>query len=410
MGRVPRSRRFLLVGLVAALAAGPAAASPSTLAGRLGRALAVAHVSSAQSGAVAIDLDTGKPLFSRNGSTPLAPASNEKLTVTFAALSALGPSFRLETDVLGEGSLADGVWHGNLVLKGYGDPTLSSAGLRQLARRVRAAGIARVTGGVIGDESWFDSRRMVAGWKPSFYVEESPPLSALVVDRARTARKVARRPALAAAQLFRRALGGAGVSVAGGATTGIADDDATAIAALASPPLETIVRRMNLESDNFTAEMLLKELGAVRSGVGTSAAGAAIVRQLLDEAGVPLDGVRLVDGSGLSYADRLTANALVSLLQAMWADPTMRLLVVSSLPVAGISGTLADRMRVAPTRGRVVAKTGTTEIASALSGFVQQRVAFAVLQNGHPLAYWWARRAQDRFATVLAQWSAAAAR
>ena len=400
--------RRLILPLAAALAllgAVPAPAATGSLEQRLARALAVPHVSLARSGAAVLDLTTGKPLFVHNGSAAFAPASNEKLTVTFAALSALGPSFRLETDVLGTGAPVAGTWNGDLVLKGYGDPMLSSAGLAVLARQVRAAGIERVTGGIVGDESWFDARRTGPGWKASFFLNESPPLSALVVDRARYGRSISREPALAAALLFRTALRRAGVAVAGPARVGTAGDDGFPLAELDSPPLATIVRRMDLESDNFTAEMLLKELGAVEASVGTSAAGAAVVRRLLADAGVPLAGVRILDGSGLAYTDRLTANALVALLETMWTDATLRPFVVAALPVAGISGTLEDRMRRAPARGAVVAKTGTTSIASALSGFVRDRFVFAVLENGNPLPYWWARVAQDRFATILAGWN-----
>src|SRR5207253_919860 len=98
------------------------------------------------------------------------------------------------------------VFDGTLVLKGNGDPTLSSAGLRALAAQVRGAGIRRVTGGLVGDETWFDARRIVAGWKPSFYIEESPPLSALVVNRGSVGRYVTGSPALAATTAFRDAL------------------------------------------------------------------------------------------------------------------------------------------------------------------------------------------------------------
>jgi D-alanyl-D-alanine carboxypeptidase/D-alanyl-D-alanine-endopeptidase (penicillin-binding protein 4) len=76
---------------------------------------------------------------------------------------------------------------------------------------------------------------------------------------------------------------------------------------------------------------------------------------------------------------------------------------VTSLAVAGISGTLRDRLRRRPTRGRVIAKTGTTRAASALAGFVRRRYVFAILQNGSPVSYWSARAAQDRFVTVLAR-------
>jgi PBP4 family serine-type D-alanyl-D-alanine carboxypeptidase len=159
---------------------------------------------------------------------------------------------------------------------------------------------------------------------------------------------------------------------------------------------------MNTESDNFTAELLLKQLGAVDEGVGSSQAGAKAATRILREAAIPLAGVRLVDGSGLSPRNRLTAAALIGILVAAWHDPVIRPAFVRSLAVAGVNGTLEDRMRRAPTRGAVLAKTGTTSESSALSGYVRNRYAFAVLQNGRPVSLFWARRAQDRFATVLA--------
>ncbi|MGH3131026.1 MAG: D-alanyl-D-alanine carboxypeptidase, partial [Gaiellaceae bacterium] len=143
-------------------------------------------------------------------------------------------------------------------------------------------------------------------------------------------------------------------------------------------------------------------LGAVQSGRGTTAAGAAVVRQVLAAAGIPLGGVRVDDGSGLSLRDRLTADALVTILVAAWDDPLLRGSFLASLAVAGENGTLEHRLRKAPVRGQVFAKTGTTSLASALAGYVTGRYAFAVLQNGPPLSTWWCRQAQDRFVTVLA--------
>jgi len=386
---------------LAAGSAGQTRAAP-TLQQRLARALRVPHVQPAQTGALAVDLSSGKPLFARNAAVPFAPASTEKLPVTFAALSVLGAGFRFETDVLGEGSQEGAVWRGTLVLQGHGDPTLTRADLKTLALELRRLGLRRITGPVLGDESWFDSRRTAPGWKPSFYVNESPPLSALAVDRAHYRGAVSTQPALGAALAFRDALRAAGIAVGGWPTTGRADAEAFPLASVGSPTLATIVRSMDLASDNYTAELLLKELGAVASDRGTTAAGAAVVMKQLAAADVPLAGVRIVDGSGLSLLDRLTPNALVGILEAAWTTPQLRAHFLSSLPVAGVSGTLHDRMRRPPARGNVVAKTGTTSEASALSGFVRGRYVFAVLNNGHPIASWWARVAQDRFATVLA--------
>jgi D-alanyl-D-alanine carboxypeptidase/D-alanyl-D-alanine-endopeptidase (penicillin-binding protein 4) len=159
-------------------------------------------------------------------------------------------------------------------------------------------------------------------------------------------------------------------------------------------------RPITRDSDNFLAEMLLKALGADAGAAGTTAAGGRVVREVLAEAGAPLAGVRIVDGSGLSRLDRLTARSLVALLQAANADRDVRDAFLSSLAVAGVDGTLDDRMDRRPTVGRVIAKTGTTMVASSLSGYVRGRYVFSILQNGG--STWAARAAQDRFVTILA--------
>ena len=174
------------------------------------------------------------------------------------------------------------------------------------------------------------------------------------------------------------------------------------LATTSSAPLARIVAFMNRESDNFTAEILLKQLGAIDEGAGTSAAGAIVVRRVLAAAAIPLTGVRIVDGSGLSPRNRLTAAALIGILVAAWRSPVIHSAFVQSLAVAGVSGTLDHRMERRPARGVVLGKTGTTRESSALSGYVRGRYAFAVLQNGRPVSPFWARRAQDRFAAALA--------
>ena len=398
------ARRLAALGvLVAALAsAAPGSAAGLALPARLSRTLHTPFVSYAASAAVVVDLSTGRVVYAHNAELPLRPASNEKLAVTYAALTALGPAFRIETDVLGEGAQAGARWDGDLVLKGFGDPTLSSADLASLARQVRADGITTVSGRVLGDESWFDTRRTAPGWKASFYINESPPLSALIVNRGLVGRFTSHDPALSAAQLFTKALARAGVHVAGAASLGTADDAAVDLGAVDSPTLESMVHWMDQVSDNFTAEMLVKEIGAVQSGAGTTAAGLGVVRAQLSDAGVPLTGVRLVDGSGLSLLDRVSATELVSLLRVMWSDPTMQPELLAALPLAGRTGTLHDRMRGTAAAGVVRAKTGTTDNSTALSGFVGDRYVFSVLVNGNPVSWTWSRIAEDRFATALA--------
>ena len=398
-------RRLVRLSICAALLAislVPAAMGGRTsLAVKLSAALHSKKVNPAKTGAIVYDLQTGHVVFALHAGQSLHPASNEKIGTTYAALTALGPSFRIETDVLGDGAQDGKKWQGDVILKGYGDPTLSSADLRSLARQVAQDGITRVNGAVIGDESWFDARRVAAGWKHEFYLHESPALSALIVDRGWNGRAET-EPALYAVQLFRRYLVDAGVSVRGPARIGVAPARATALGYVVSPPLSAVIRFMDTYSDNFTAEMLLKQVGAVQRGAGTSNAGAAELRELLSAAGVALPGIRIADGSGLSDLDRWTAAGLADVLRKMWLAPELRRYVTTSLPTAGVTGTLRYRMRSGPAYGLVRAKTGTTDKASALSGYVGNRFVFSIIENGSPVNYRAAVRTQDAFAQVLA--------
>lgn len=399
-------RRIALVGAVLALllGAGVAGAQPgSTLAHRLARALRAPQVPRGLTAAVAIDLRTGKTAYQLHRSRRLAPASNEKLLVTYAALARLGTRFRFHTDVLGQGHGLGRTWHGSLVLKGYGDPTLTTHRLHLLVRQLRGDGIRRVTGNIVGDESFFDRQRIVAGWKSEFEYTESPPLSALTVNRDVYKGHQSSHPALQAAIAFKDMLKASGVKVRGRARVGKAWGSAVPLARATSGSLLGVLKFMDRQSDNYTAEMLLKQLGALREGRGSSAAGASVVRHALRAATIPTQGLRVVDGSGLSTLDRVSARTLAALLQTAYEDQTMRAPFFSALAVSGKSGTLKHRLQEPPMRGHVHAKTGTTDEASALSGYVKRNFVFSVLHNGSPLATWWAKAAEDRFVTVLAR-------
>jgi D-alanyl-D-alanine carboxypeptidase/D-alanyl-D-alanine-endopeptidase (penicillin-binding protein 4) len=351
--------------------------------------------------ALVIDLADGSVVYGHGEDRALRPASVQKLTVAVAVLAAFGPAYRIETELLGDGEQRGGVWVGDLYLKGYGDPSLAGEDLADLARQVRAAGVRMVSGSILGDESFFDARRIAPGWLPRFYIVESPPLSALVVDRARRGGQTSRDPALVAARGLRAALERAGVHVEGPAAVGSAGADAVPLGGVLSEEVSRVLRAMNRGSDNFVAEVLLKGLGARAGTGGTTAGGIEVVEQVLSQLGVPLAGSRLSDGSGLSRNGRLSARSVTALLVAAWNDPELRQNFVNSLAVAGVNGTLEDRLERAPARGRVYAKTGTTRVASSLAGYVGDRYAFAVLMNGRPISWWQARRAQDRFVQLL---------
>ena len=378
-----------------------ATAGTGSIERRIASSLNTPGVAARASTAMAVELPSGRVVFARNADLSLEPASNEKLCVTYAALVELGPSYRFPTQVLGEGRRVGSTWQGRLVLKGFGDPSLTSSDLSRLVGILKRQGIRRVTGGIVGDASYFDSKRVATGWLQAFAGLESPPLLALVVDRAGRDGNLVDDPPLAAAARFDQLLRARGV-IARGATAGRAGVGAETLATIYSEPLSEELEFMDHESDNFTAEMVLKAIGARAIGDGSTAAGAAVTRRDLKLAGVPLEGVRIVDGSGLSRDDRVTARELAALLVVIWDDKTLRTIVRDVLPVAGESGTLEHRLDSAPARGLVRAKTGTTDIASALSGYVGNRFAFVAIENGHPVDPWAARTEQDNFVGVLA--------
>ncbi len=315
---------------------------------QLARALHARHVSPGRTGAIVLDLQTGDTLFAHNPQLPLRPASNEKLATTYAALTALGPSFRIDTDVLGDGQQSGATWQGNLVLKGYGDPALSFAQLNSLARQVA------------GDRDHARERpdprrrelvrhaphraRLEAGLLPprvagALGAHRQPRLDGTVRDEAARADGGAGLPARPAPRGRR--------PCTAGPRSASPRSRRLQLGEVESAPLSGLVRHMDVYSDNFYAEMLLKEVGAVQGSGGSSAAGIAVERRLLGAAGVPLAGVRMVDGSGLSLLDRWTPLGLATLLRTMWQDSDLHPYLVPALPIAGETGTLEHRMRQA---------------------------------------------------------------
>jgi serine-type D-Ala-D-Ala carboxypeptidase/endopeptidase (penicillin-binding protein 4) len=394
------TRALTLASLVLALSAATALAAGGSLDQRLEGTFTVPGIVPATSTAMVVELPSGRVVFERNADLSLEPASNQKLAVTYAALTELGPDYRFPTEVLGEGKRVGDTWQGRLILKGFGDPTLASKHLRRLVNILWRMGIRRVTGGIAGDDSFFDSKRVAGGWLPSFAGLQSPPLSALVVDRAARKGKLVGDPALAAAARFDQLLRARGI-IARGASTRKAGSRASVLATIRSVPLSEVLQYMDHYSDNFTAELMLKAIGAKAVGAGTTVAGAAVTKRDLSAAGIPVAGVTIADGSGLSRDDRVTARELTSLLVKMWNDPMMRPILWASLPVAGESGTLQHRLLDNPKHHLLRAKTGTTDISSALAGFVGHRFAFVAIENGNPVDYWAAHSAEDGVVEAL---------
>jgi D-alanyl-D-alanine carboxypeptidase/D-alanyl-D-alanine-endopeptidase (penicillin-binding protein 4) len=375
-------------------------------------------------GVVVLDAETGQALLNAAGSTPRIPASAAKLVTGAAVLSTLGPQARRETRVV------SGSAPGEIVLVGGGDPRLRTAApapeaypayasLSELAARTAAA-LSRMTlpaGQAVTvrvDDSLFTGPAVSPDWQamlvPGGFVA---PVSALSVDGGRVDPAADARvadPALAAGEAFAELLRAAGVAVDAEVRRATAPRGTSELASVASPPMSVLVEESLLTSDNDIAETLLR-LAALAAGQPASfAGGAATASAVLAELGVDAAGLDLRDGSGLARTSRVAPSTLATLLATATSEghPQLRPLL-TGLPVAGFSGTLAERFLVAgePTAGAglVRAKTGTLTGVSSLAGIVEgadgRTLVFAVLADDVP-ATLAARNTLDRVATALA--------
>jgi D-alanyl-D-alanine carboxypeptidase/D-alanyl-D-alanine-endopeptidase (penicillin-binding protein 4) len=138
-------------------------------------------------------------------------------------------------------------------------------------------------------------------------------------------------------------------------------------------------------SQNLYAETLLKAVGAARSGVAGADAGRTAVAGIFAAWGIAPDSYVQVDGSGLSRYDYVTPDLIVRLLEHLYKDPRHRDAFVATLPVGGIDGTIASRLKHTRAERNVTAKTGSISNARALSGYVRARdgetLAFSILAN-----------------------------
>ena len=366
------------------------------------------------SGASVVVRDAGgEVIASVRPAVPLAPASNEKLLTIVTALRLLGPDAQLRTSLVATEPVLDGVIDGDLRLVGGGDPTFSTRafgsrtyGIRvataeQLAGRLRLAGVVRVTGRLLADSSLFDEQIAGPGWKQEFTPLECPPLSALTIDRATL------QPALAAARRVRAALRAVGISIGAAGVAAPPASAGTTLAYVDSAPLRWLATLAGKDSDNFVAELLLKAVAATTQTPGTTRAGAAIALRTLAAFGVPTAGVRFVDGSGLSAQNRATTSELSLLLARVAADPALAAAFRQTLAVAGTDGTLEARMTRGAAHGYVLAKTGTLNGASALSGYAGP-YTFSILIGGAALDQDAAHALEDAIAQVLAKRAASA--
>lgn len=351
-----------------------------------------------------LDVETsgGKVLYQHQPATPMIPASTQKLLVAEAALSVLGPDYRFTTSVEAPAAPVNGLVS-ELWLVGGGDPLLATprfmaaqaarvryAGfswtpLQGLATSLVAAGVTGVTGGIRGDSSDEQDVSFLPVWPATYQTQEQiGPLSALSVDESTvyTPAKwiLPTDPANNAASQLASLLGAEHVPATVGADQK-APKNAVVLATVSSAPLSQIVESMLRASDDWTAELLVRAIDKKIGGLGTTVGGLAEVMHVATRNGVPLAGVRMDDGSGLSRTDQATCQELLAALDL--GEQPAYALVLAGLPLAGETGTLVARDLRTPLVGALSGKTGSLDFVAGLVGIVNaaHRVHFAMLEN-----------------------------
>lgn len=417
-------------------------------------------------------METGEVLYELNPSKLVMPASNMKVVTMAAAAARLGWDHRYETTLATAGELDDdGVLHGDLVVRGTGDPSIgtddeATAVFEVWAKQLAEAGVTAIDGRVVGNDDVFDDEGFGAAWSwddiPYGYAAQAgalqyhqgiveltvtpgdtvgaparvtvTPTGSLLEPRnhvvttaaeqpraIRIARLPTRRvlqirgtiplgsdpyvrtaavvnPTLFFVRALRATLIDRGIDVRGeavdiddleprvpGSDSDVDSEDFERVLVRhESPPLTELGAELMKISQNLYAETFLKTLGVHRSGLGTAADGRAEVESILASWGIPDTEHVIFDGSGLSRNNYLTADLLVKILRTIHRGPWYQAFV-ETLPIAGIDGTLENRMRATRAEGRVKAKTGSISNVRALSGYVPtldgELLAFSIIAN-----------------------------
>jgi D-alanyl-D-alanine carboxypeptidase/D-alanyl-D-alanine-endopeptidase (penicillin-binding protein 4) len=365
---------------------------------------------------------TQDTLVSINHTESMIPASNTKLFTTATALEVMGGDHLLSTKILAEDTdLSDGTIEGNLYIKGFGNPIFSSEDLEELVNQLCQSGLRKVTGNVVGDDTYFDDVYSRDDWISDERANvKLPPISAIVIDRNRTIVVKKRKgryrnyfvnidnPPLFAAKKLKEILISHGVEVEGKSISGQVTDNAQTLVE-SSIELRELLKEINKHSDNFYAECLFKTLGSVTSGQqGNSFFSTQAILNYIEDNSIYSTGTTIVDGSGISRFDQVTAGALVGLLEKVYFNIKQFDDFFNSLSIAGVDGTLHKRMRGTSAENNFRGKTGTLNGVSSLAGYVttadnDDLIVCMMFEftTGGASKY---KKIQDRIIEILAGW------
>ena len=352
-----------------------------------------------------VAVETGEVVYEKNPLKLHHPASTTKLFTAATALAKLGSDYQFETTLYVDAD-ADTQVIGDIYLKGRADPVLQPQDIVKLVDTLLEVGIESIEGDIVIDTTYLDTVREGPGW---MWDDRPLRISALSI------RQIGPEPgtrsrALACGYLLKNELIEKGIEVIGDVVPGTVPLDARTVAKHLSPPLADIIKLMNKPSDNWIAELLFKTIGAeVMGEPGTWTKGRDAVNEFLEEILGEPAAHRFVDGSGLSRYNLLNVELLTQLLVYMYQNFELMPEYLASLPIAGVDGTLGNRMQGVSAEKVLRAKTGTLSGVSALAGYAVtadgEVFAFGILISHYVGSAIPARDIQDQIGNYLTSFS-----
>lgn len=355
-----------------------------------------------------VDPKRADTIYAHNPALLMVPASNMKIITSSVALTQLGPDFRFSTTFAAHGAVSGGVLNGDLVVTGRGDPTLSDrmrgsarAAMDTLADSVVAHGIRSITGYIYSGADNFPGPHVGEGWdwddlntSDGAGVDEllfNEGMSRVVVRTANGDSLVKSAPAADPTLDYLRelelALAARGVRTGRGVAESVLPKDGIpldTIFTVRSVPLRQILPFFLKPSQNQMGEVFMRTIGLERTGVGTADSGIAVASRQLAAWGIPRDGYQMHDGSGMARADLISPETIVRIFDRMRTSANFTVFY-DALPIAGLDGTIARRMRGTAAASNVHAKTGSLRWVRSLSGYVTDadgdQLIFSVLAN-----------------------------
>lgn len=313
------------------------------------------------------DLTADSTLFELNERQLLRPASTLKMIVAVTALDRLGSDYKLTTRVAYTGRIDSLALDGNIYCKGGFDPTLANSDISDIADSIAALGIDTIKGDICLDLTMKDADRMGEGW---CWDDDNPVLSPLVVGRKdefgdRLTRRLRQK----------------GIVLTGRCREGNMPGNANTIYKKVTP-ITTVMHRQLKRSDNLYSEAIFYQIasdGMIRSRA-TAKNGRQAVNRLISKLGFKPSAYYIADGSGLSLYNYVSAELEVAFLKYAYHDKRIFETLYDCLPIAGVDGSLDERMRRGAAHDNVRAKTGTVTGISSLAGY-------CTAANGHVLCF-----------------------